>query len=167
MSEQNKPNSAEAAFPILSRKEDEDNLSEALRLVEEAMTKLRIAQLSLSEQSSGEAQSTGKVNSATLERLTRMARINLRRSLFSMVFGGLILVFGLAYPFLLALADSYNLLRPRVEIFAPYNLWLVVILFSVAGAYFTLKASRFYIRSRHHILEIEKIRKSFGATPTQ
>jgi hypothetical protein len=95
----------------------------------------------------------------------QLAQINLRRSFFSMAFGGLILAFGLSYPFLLALADNYNLLKPRVAIFAPYNLWLVVILFSVTGAYFTLKAFRFYLHSRRHITELEKIRKSFGVPP--
>lgn len=100
------------------------------------------------------------------EWLAQLAKDNLRRSLFSILFGCLILVFGISYPFLLALAEKHDLLKPRAPIFDFYSIWLVVISFSVAGAYFILKACWFYLLSRRHIAEVRRIQQLLQAKQT-
>ncbi|MGH9833599.1 MAG: hypothetical protein ACRD9Y_11315, partial [Blastocatellia bacterium] len=84
---------------------------------------------------SGKKRSAQTVKLATWEWLAQLAKDNLRRSLFSILFGCLILAFGIFYPFLLALAEKYYLLKPRAPISDFYSIWLVVISFSVAGVY--------------------------------
>jgi len=100
------------------------------------------------------------------EWLAQLAKDNLRRSLFSILFGCLILAFGVSYPFLLALAEKYYLLKPRAPISDFYSIWLVVISFSVAGVYFILKACWFYVLSRRHVAEVRRIQPLLQAKQT-
>lgn len=88
---------------------------------------------------------------ALMESLRPLVEINLRSSLFTTLFGCLMLAFGLAYPFLLPLAQQYHLVKPAARL---ADAWVVVLTFSIIGIYFTLKAGWLYFRSRRHRAEL-------------